>query len=64
MAHEVLTAPHPFTTNEQIEGCPKCRQCGTIIPVCDEPGCWNHASCGVADARRVQEHLRQPHTED
>ena len=47
MAHEVLKATHPFITGGQIEGCPKCRQCGTIIPVCDEQGCWNHASCGT-----------------
>ena len=47
MAHEVLTATHPFNVYDKIEGCPKCRQCGTIIQVCDEPGCWNHASCGA-----------------
>ena len=46
---ELLTAPHPFMPNEHnhIDGCPKCRQCGTIIQVCDKPGCWNPASCGA-----------------
>lgn len=45
---ELLTFPHPAIDGKRAEGCcPKCRQCGTIIPVCDEQGCWNHASCGT-----------------
>lgn len=47
LAHELLTATHPFNVYDKIKGCPKCRQCGTIVPVCDEPGCWNPASCGT-----------------
>lgn len=44
--NEVLVAPHPFTPDEQIYGCPRCM--GTdLLACCDEPGCGDGVTCGT-----------------
>lgn len=43
----VLIAPHPFQPEETIQGCPACREIGTLQLVCDEPDCWQPCSCGT-----------------
>lgn len=43
---DVLRGNHPFDSGEVVVGCPQCRQIGTLSSVCDEPGCWDFASCG------------------
>lgn len=47
--NEVLWADHPFAleAGEKITGCPKCREPNTLYLACDEPGCWDEASCGT-----------------
>lgn len=42
----VLVAPNPFDHTEEIHGCPNCYSIGTLLPVCDEPGCDKDVSCG------------------
>lgn len=42
----VLRAPDPFNEGDELIACPKCR-CQTIRTCCDEPGCWEEATCGT-----------------
>ena len=44
---EALTAPNPFDAEDTIAGCPKCKEINSLLVACDEPGCWNEASCGT-----------------
>ena len=44
---EVLRAPHPFEPGEEVWGCPKCKSIDSLYLACDEPGCWETASCGT-----------------
>lgn len=59
---EVLTAPDPFNPGYELTACPKCREAGTLLPCCDEPGCWGVAGYGTPSPtgyRRVcGEHCR------
>lgn len=43
---ELLTAPNPFDPGCTITGCPKCFQPILPLVACEEPGCWEHATCG------------------
>ncbi len=42
-----LKAPNPFDAGDEVIGCPHCKSIGTIIYVCDEPGCWKDSTCGT-----------------
>lgn len=44
---EVLTAPDPFNEGDTVHACPKCREIGTLVAACDEPGCTYEAGCGT-----------------
>jgi hypothetical protein len=44
---EVLFAPNPFDPSSVILGCPKCKAVQEMVPVCDEPGCWESVCCGT-----------------
>jgi hypothetical protein len=48
---EMLRAKHPFDETDEITGCPKCKQIGCVMGVCDEPGCWEFATCGTLTER-------------
>jgi len=50
MQLEVLFAENPFNADETIAGCPKCKEINSLLVSCDEPGCWNEASCGTPTA--------------
>src|SRR5271170_3592001 len=43
---EPLVAPHPFTTDEQLYGCPKCAGI-ELYSCCDEPDCGDKVACGT-----------------
>lgn len=43
---EMLTAPHPFLSDDTIIGCPKCREARCLETACDEPGCWGWCRTG------------------
>lgn len=43
---EQLVAPNPFDEELNCFGCPKCRSIDSFDTACDEPGCWDAASCG------------------
>ena len=43
---ELLIAPHPFLENEEICGCPFCREVEGFDLVCDAPGCQNTIAVG------------------
>ncbi len=47
---EYLVAPNPFDSEEEITGCPRCRQVNTLEQACDEPGCRRRATCGTPAA--------------
>lgn len=44
---EILTAPNPFMEAEVITACPKCKEVYSVTQACDEPHCWEFASCGT-----------------
>ena len=47
---DLLTAQNPFHEPDTIYGCPFCKSIDRFIPLCDEPGCQNEASCGTPTA--------------
>jgi len=44
---DMLVADNPFEPTERIYGCPNCKEIGSLVVACDEPGCWNPVSCGT-----------------
>lgn len=44
---DVLCAPSPFDSGEQLMACPECKTVEQIFVACDEPGCWNMVDCGT-----------------
>lgn len=44
---EVLRAQNPFDATDEIEGCPKCKEIGSVVRACDEPDCWKEVTCGT-----------------
>ena len=44
---DVLSAPNPFDPEDDLTGCPECKGVNTIVPACDEPGCWEEVTCGA-----------------
>lgn len=44
---ELLKAPNPFDPEETLTGCPLCRGVNTMLDCCDEPECFEYASCGT-----------------
>lgn len=43
---KLLLGKSPFEDAE-IRGCPKCKAIESHHEACDEPGCWEHATCGT-----------------
>ncbi len=52
---DLLSAPSPFDADEMIFACPKCKAIDKTHAVCDEPDCWEPATCGTptADGHRT-----------
>lgn len=50
----LLIAPDPFNLGEELTACPRCRDDDRLRQACDEPDCWEEATCGmpVDDERR------------
>jgi len=46
---ELLRAPNPFDPDpdDELIGCPKCKDIGSLVSVCDEDDCWLDSSCGT-----------------
>lgn len=44
---DILRAPNPFNSRDELSGCPKCRSVECLIEACDEDGCWNNSTCGT-----------------
>ena len=42
----VLRAPDPFNAGNELIACAECRE-QTMRRCCDEPGCWEQATCGT-----------------
>lgn len=45
-AGDILLATNPFCAEEDIAGCPSCKDINTLRLACDHPGCWEPSSCG------------------
>lgn len=44
---KLLVAANPFDRQQTLTGCPHCKQCDDGFDLlCDEPGCFEDASCG------------------
>lgn len=44
---DILRAPSPFEEGETLYACPKCKEVNSVVVACDEPGCWEEATCGA-----------------
>lgn len=44
---EILRAKHPFDADDEILGCPSCKDVNCILNACDEDGCWERVTCGT-----------------
>lgn len=44
---EVLQAPSPFDPEEELEACPVCNRINDMRRCCDEPECFEEATCGT-----------------
>jgi len=45
-ATDALIAPNPFDAECALIGCPKCKEACCLEFACDDPDCWELASCG------------------
>jgi hypothetical protein len=43
---DLLIATNPFDKDDDIIGCPHCKQVSGFDEMCDEPGCQETAGCG------------------
>lgn len=43
---DMLKAPSPFDSDDELQGCPKCKCVNTLVLACDVDGCWKETSCG------------------
>ena len=46
MDNEILRSPNPFIDGDELIACPGCREMELEL-ACDEPDCWDIASCGT-----------------
>jgi phage FluMu protein Com len=44
---DLLRASNPFASNDNVVGCPHCKEINSMTMACDEPGCWRQVSCGT-----------------
>lgn len=51
---QVLRAPNPFDPEDTLYGCPDCKQVECLRRACDDPECWEFASCGWPDGDRYR----------
>ena len=47
LADKILKAPNPFEEGETLYACPMCKEVGSVVTACDEPECWERATCGT-----------------
>ena len=43
----LLVADNPFLKGDTISACPDCLSIQTTEVCCEEPGCWDLATCGT-----------------
>lgn len=64
---ELLTATNPFDDTDTITGCPSCKSIDSCVNACDEPECWQQATCGTPTATGYRttcgKHRPQPQRE-
>lgn len=48
MDKQLLRGVNPFAQGEMIYGCPLCKSIDSSQPACDEPDCWEPATCGTS----------------
>jgi len=44
---EWLEATNPFDPEDEIIGCPECKEINTMKALCATDGCLNYATCGT-----------------
>jgi len=44
---QMLVAEHPFDPDDEVRGCPDCKEVNPFARLCDEPGCTQRATCGT-----------------
>ncbi len=62
-SEDALRAPNPFNEKDTLLGCPECKGVNTLAVACDEPECWEEATCGFPTTfgyrRTCGEHWRK-----
>lgn len=43
----LLKAANPFDDETTIDGCPQCKAVEQFTNACQNPACWNDATCGT-----------------
>ncbi len=43
---ELPEATNPFDINQIVVGCPVCKNIGSFVLICDEPGCTQEVTAG------------------
>lgn len=58
----MLRALNPFDPEDELLGCPVCKDVNSFDPVCDEPSCTRPVDCGTPtlDGYRQTCHWHQP----
>lgn len=51
---EILFAPNPFKPDENISGCPNCKEINSLFIACDELDCWERATCGTPTNKKYR----------
>lgn len=46
IATQLLRAPDPFNTGDELVACPECRQQDELYEGCEQDACWKEATCG------------------
>ena len=46
-SEHLLRAQNPFAVNDDIVGCPHCKEVNSMTMACDELDCWQQATCGT-----------------
>lgn len=52
--NQLLVASHPFDEDEELWGCPACKDIDDLYRACEAEECWFKATCGIPTAQGYQ----------
>lgn len=45
--HQLLIGMHPFDKEEEVYGCPACKDINNVLTMCEYADCWSEATRGL-----------------